>query len=79
MNLLIHHKGLPLLYEQDDPRGVLSEHAEKLCDTLARLDVAGSAADMDLPSFRLHPRKGSWRGFLGHDRRRKLASNLLLR
>jgi toxin HigB-1 len=79
MNLLIRHKGLPRLYEEDDPRGVMSEPAEKLRDTLARLDVAGSAADMDLPSFRLHPRKGSWKGFLGDDRPRKLASDRPLR
>ncbi len=59
----IRHKGLKRLYEDDDPRGVVSEHAEKLRDILARLDAAGAAADMDLPGFRLHPLKGELKGF----------------
>jgi proteic killer suppression protein len=60
----IRHKGLKRLYEEDDPRGVLREHAEKLRDILARLEAAGDATDLDLPGFRLHAlkgdRKGSW-------------------
>jgi proteic killer suppression protein len=59
----IRHKGLKRLYEEDDPRGVLSEHAAKLRDILARLDAAGTAADMDLPGLRLHPLKGELEGF----------------
>jgi proteic killer suppression protein len=59
----IRHKGLKRLYDEDDPRGVLSEHAEKLRDVLARLDAAGTAADMDLPGLRLHPLKGELKGF----------------
>jgi proteic killer suppression protein len=59
----IRHKGLKRLYDEDDPRGVLSEHAEKLRDILARLDAAGTAADMYLPGLRLHPLKGELKGF----------------
>jgi len=59
----IRHKGLRRLYEDDDSRGVISEHAEKLRDILARLDAASAAADMNLPGFRLHPLKGELRGF----------------
>ena len=59
----IRHKGLKRLYEDDGPRGVISEHAEKLRDILARLDAAATVADMDLPGFRLHPLKGELRGF----------------
>jgi proteic killer suppression protein len=59
----IRHKGLKRLYEEDDPRAVRAEHAEKLRDILARLDAAGSPADMDLPGFRLHPLKGQLKGF----------------
>ena len=59
----IRHKGLRRLHEDDDRRGVISEHAEKLRDILARLDAASSAADMDLPGFRLHPLKGELKGF----------------
>jgi len=59
----IRHKGLNRLYQDDDPRGVISEHAEKLRDILARLDAASAAEDMDIPGFRLHPLKGEFRGF----------------
>ena len=58
----IPHKGLRRLYEDDDARGVISEHAEKLGDVLARLDAAAVIADMDLPGFRLHPLKGELKG-----------------
>ena len=59
----IRHKGLRRLYEDDDPRGVMVEHAGKLRDILARLDAAQTVADMDMPSFRLHPLKGQLKGF----------------
>ncbi len=59
----IGHKGLKRLYEEDDPRGVISQHAEKLRDILARLDAAATVADMDLPGLRLHPLKGELKGF----------------
>jgi toxin HigB-1 len=57
------HKGLQRLYEDDDPRGVIAEHAQKLRDILARLDAAGTVADMDLPGFRLHALKGELKGW----------------
>ena len=53
MILSILHKGLKRLHEEDDPRGVIGEHAQKLRDILARLDAAGTIADMDMPGFRL--------------------------
>jgi proteic killer suppression protein len=59
----ISHKGLKRLYDDDDPRGVITQHAVKLRDILARLDAAGSVADMNVPGFRLHPLKGSLKGF----------------
>ena len=59
----IRHKGLKRLYEDDDPRGVIGEHTVKLRDILARLDAAVSFTDLDLPSFRLHPLKGAFKGF----------------
>jgi proteic killer suppression protein len=42
---------------------VIAEQAQKLRDILARLEVAGSVADMDLPGFRLHRLKGEMQGF----------------
>lgn len=59
----IRHKGLRRLYENDDPRGVLAEHVVKLRDILARLDVAATVDDMDVPGFKLHPLKGDLKGF----------------
>jgi len=58
----VRHRGLRRLYEDDDPRGVIAEHAQKLRDILARLDAAGTVADMDLPGFRLHALKGDLKG-----------------
>jgi proteic killer suppression protein len=58
----IRHKGLKRLHEDDDRRGVMAEHVEKLRDILARLDAVKTVADMDVPGFRLHPLKGRARG-----------------
>lgn len=59
----IRHKGLKRLYEDDDPRGVIAEHAQKLRDILARLDAAGDVSDLNLPGLRLQPLKGKYQGF----------------
>lgn len=59
----IRHKGLRRLFEDDDPRGVVREHVEKLADILVRLSAAKTVDDMDLPGFRLHPLKGNLKGF----------------
>jgi proteic killer suppression protein len=59
----IRHKGLKRLFEEDDPRGVSTEHVEKLRDILATLHAAPTVNHMDLPGFRLHPLKGQMRGF----------------
>lgn len=59
----IRHKGLRRLYEHAELRGIRPEHAEKLSDILARLDVAERVEDMDLPAFHLHALKGDRRGF----------------
>ena len=57
------HKGLKRLHQSDDARGVMVEHAVKLRDILARLDAAGTAADMDVAGFRLHALHGELEGF----------------
>jgi len=62
MILSIRHKGLKRLHDDDNPRGVIAEHATKLRDILARLDAAATVEDMDLPGFRLHPLKGELKG-----------------
>ena len=59
----ISHKGLKRLHEDDDPRGVIAEHADKLRDILARLDAVLTVSDMDVPGLRLHRLKGREKGF----------------
>lgn len=59
----IRHKGLKRLRDDDDARSVIAEHVQELRDIIARLDAAGSVADMDLPGFKLHPLKGGLKGF----------------
>ena len=57
------HKGLKLLFEKDDRRRVLPDHADKIARILARLEEASEARHMDLPGFRLHPLKGDLAGY----------------
>jgi toxin HigB-1 len=58
----IRHKGLTRLYEDDDPRGVIAEHVDKLRDILARLDSARAVTDINVPGLRLHSLKGQMKG-----------------
>ena len=59
----IKHKGLRRLFEDDNVRGVIADHAEKLWDILAVLHSAREIADINLPGLRLHPLKGALKGF----------------
>ena len=61
----IRHKGLKRLYEDDDHRGVVSQHPDRLRDILVRLDASATVADMDLAGFRLPPLKGEMKGSWG--------------
>ena len=54
---------LKRFYETGDRSRIAPEQVEKIENILARLDAAGSADDMDLPGFRLHPLRGDLRGF----------------
>jgi len=56
------HKGLKRLYENDDPRGIFTEHVEKVQKILALLDAAETINELDLPGFRLYPLKGNMEG-----------------
>jgi proteic killer suppression protein len=60
----IRHRGLRRLFEDDDRRGVLAAHAQKIADVLAALDAAEEPGDMGrFPGWRLHPLKGRLEGF----------------
>ncbi|MBS0165258.1 MAG: type II toxin-antitoxin system RelE/ParE family toxin [Nitrospira sp.] len=58
------HKGLQLLFEQDDGRKLKADQLDRLRLILSALNAAESVEDMNQPTFRLHPlkgdRKGSW-------------------
>jgi toxin HigB-1 len=56
------HKGLRRFFEQDDRRGISSEHAPRIARILDRLDASPSPADMNLPGFHFHALTGKRRG-----------------
>lgn len=49
------HKGLQRFYRTGSKAGIQAAHAAKLARQLARLDLATSPQDMNLPGWRLHP------------------------
>ena len=57
------HKGLRLLFEEDDRRKMQAAQADKMGRLLLALDAATDPDGMDLPGFRLHPLKGNLAGF----------------
>jgi proteic killer suppression protein len=57
----IRHKGLRLLFEDDDRSKLRPDLVRKISVILAALDEAAAVDDMDRPSFRLHPLKATWR------------------
>ena len=58
-----HHRGLKILYDKDDRRGVHSELIEKTARVLARLDVATRPEQLKLPGFGLHRLEGDLAGY----------------
>lgn len=57
------HRGLKRLYERGEPSRVPPALLARVEDVLGLLDVAESTGDMRLPGFRLHPLKGTLKGF----------------
>lgn len=56
------HSGLERLFRTGDKSGVNPSFVSKLRRMLAVLDKAKRPSDMDLPGWRLHPRKGDRKG-----------------
>jgi proteic killer suppression protein len=56
------HKGLKRLYDDDDPRGIFSEHVQRVKMILAQLDSAKDISHVNLPGFNLHALKGDMYG-----------------
>ena len=55
------HKGLEKLFTEDNRSKIDPEHAAKLLRILDRLDVATGPQDMNLPCYKLHKLKGSYK------------------
>jgi len=55
------HKGLRAFFETDRRAGIQPHHAARLKRQLARLDLATSVNDMNVPGWKLHPLStGHW-------------------
>jgi len=63
MIMSFRHRGLKRLYERGEAAQVRPDMLEKIENILARLDVATTPDNMDLPGFQLHPLRGGLRGF----------------
>lgn len=60
----IRHKGLRLLYEEDNAKGVQASAVDKLKKLLLAIETAVSLDDLAVFSgWRLHPLKGDLEGF----------------
>jgi proteic killer suppression protein len=57
------HKGLRLLFEAGNGRGVQAAHVQRLTDILDLLNAAASPRDMGFPGSFLHPLKGKLKGY----------------
>ena len=57
------HRGLKRLYERGDRSGIQADLRDMVEDILARLDEADAPQALNLPGYRLHPLKGSLKGF----------------
>lgn len=63
MIVSFRHKGLEKYYSTGSKSGITPQHEKRLRAILARLDVATSAEDMNLPGLALHKLSGSLDGF----------------
>lgn len=59
----LKHRGLKRLYERGDQSQVSREYLNRIEDIIARLDIAVSPHDLNLPGYGLHQLKGNLKGF----------------
>ena len=57
------HKGLKRLYQKGDPSLIGASIRTVVAEILSMLDEAVIREDLDLPGYRLHPLKGTLKGF----------------
>ena len=58
----IRHKGLQLLFEDDDARKIRADLVDRCRLILSVLQQATEVEDLNQPTFRLHPLKGNRKG-----------------
>ena len=63
MTRTFRHRGLKRFYDRGDRSQVFSDRVDRIEDILARLDVAVTPSELDLPGYALHPLKGKLKGF----------------
>jgi proteic killer suppression protein len=56
------HKGIEKFFSTGSKAGIQSSHAPKLARQLARLNLAKTIADMNVPGWNLHQLKGKRTG-----------------
>jgi len=56
------HKGLKAFYETASKAGIQPHHADRLSRQLARLDLARTGVDMNVPGWKLHSLTGALAG-----------------
>ncbi len=57
------HKGLKRLYQKGDPSLIGANIRTVVEEIFSMLDEAVISEDLDLPGYRLHPLKGTLKGF----------------
>jgi len=62
MIVSFRHRGLKRFFEDDDPRKVPADMADRIKAILARLHQAEAIEDVNVHSYRLHPLKGGRKG-----------------
>jgi toxin HigB-1 len=58
-----NHKGLKRLFEDGDRKLLRADLVERIATLLGYLDTAKVIDDLDIPSLRLHPLKGEFKGY----------------
>ena len=51
------------MYESGDRSGVRADQVRRILGVLADLETSQTAAEMNIPGYRLHPLKGDLKGF----------------
>lgn len=57
------HRGLKRLYQRGDASGVRADQLRRIRGVLNVLDEIENPWELNLPGYRLHPLKGSLKGF----------------